>query len=282
MKEEVQKGMQVFQTVIDRVVEFLVNYGFEVLGAVVVLFLGFKLSQWVANLTLKFLEKKQFDLTVARFMSGTVKGLILGFAVIVALGKFGITIAPIVAAVGAVAFGGTFALQGVLSNLGSGLSLLLFRPFKIGDTIEVAGVSGVVEEVKLGCTILTNEDGEQITVPNRHIIGEVVRNSFEYRVVDTVVGISYGDDPESAVKVLRRVLERIPEVATTPASIIGIREFGDSSINIGVRYWVPTKQYVQVSYAVNLAIFKALKEAGITIPFPQREVRLLSQTNSPP
>ncbi|MBI2174334.1 MAG: mechanosensitive ion channel family protein, partial [Candidatus Omnitrophica bacterium] len=222
--------MQILQTVLERVIGFFVSYGFEVLGALLVLFLGFKLSQWAANLTLRFLEKKQFDLTVARFMSGTVKGLILGFAVIVALGKFGITIAPIVAAIGALAFGGTFALQGVLSNLGSGLSLLLFRPFKIGDTIEVAGVSGVVEEVKLGSTILTNEDGERITVPNRHIIGEVVRNSFGYRVVDAAVGISYDDDPEQAVAILRKALEPFPEVATAPPAIIGIREFADSCI----------------------------------------------------
>lgn len=266
------------QTAIEKVTEFLVNYGFEVLGALLVLFLGFKLSQWAANATLRLLERRQLDLTIAKFIAGTARGLILGFAIIVALGKFGITIAPIVAAISALAFGSTFALQGVLSNMGSGLSLLLFRPFKIGDTINVADVSGVVEEVKLGATVLSNEDGERITVPNRHVIGEVLRNSFGYRVVDATVGISYGDDPGRAIEVLKTALRQFPEVATAPAPIIGISEFGESSINLALRYWVPTKQYRQLSYAVNLAVFNALKKAGVTIPFPQRDVHLIPET----
>lgn len=211
MQHEVQKGVEFLQTILEKVIEFAVNYGFEVLGALVVLFLGYKASQWAANVTLKFLEKRRVDLTVARFTAGAVKGLILGFAMIVALGKFGITIAPIIAAFGAIAFGGTFAIQGVLSNMGAGVSLLLFRPFKVGDTIEVAGVSGVVEEVTLGCTIITNEDGEKITVPNRRIVGEVLRNSFGYKVVESVVGISYGDDPERAVEVIQKTLRRFTE-----------------------------------------------------------------------
>jgi small conductance mechanosensitive channel len=276
MGDDVQKGMEMVHALGQKAAEFLITYGFQVIGALVVLFLGFKASQWAAGLTLKFLERRRMDLTVARFTAGTVKGLIFGFAIIVALGKFGITIAPIIAAIGAVAFGGTFALQGILSNMGSGLSLLLFRPFAVGDTIEVVGVSGVVEEVKLGATVLTNEDGERITVPNRHIVGEVLRNSFAYRAVDAVVGIGYGDDPERAILALRDTLRQFPDVATTPAPLIGIRDFGDSAINIGLRYWVPTKRYIELSYEINLAVFKALKAAGIAIPFPQRDVRIVS------
>jgi len=255
----------------------LVSYGFDVLGALVVLFVGFKVSQWIANVLLKFLNRKHIDLTLARFMAGTVKGLIFGFAIIASLGKFGITIAPIIAAIGAIAFGGTFAIQGVLSNMGAGLSLLLFRPFAVGDTIEVTGVSGVVEVVKLGATVLTDEDGVKITIPNKHIVGEIVRNSAGYRLVELGVGISYADDPEQAIQVVRSALQGMPALATSPQALVGIQAFGDSAIMIGVRYWVPTTQYFQLSYAANLAIFNALKSAGITFPFPQRDVRLISQ-----
>ena len=272
----VQGGSGIVQTVIDKVVAFLVTYSFDVIGALLILFLGFKVAQWVSRMVLRFLERKRFDATLARFAAGTIKGLIVGFAVIVSLGKFGITIAPIIAAVSAVAFGGTFALQGTLSNFAAGLSLLVTRPFVVGNTITVAGVSGVVEAVTLGCTVLSNEDGEKITIPNKHIVGEVLRNSFEYQVAESVIGISYADDPERAIAAIRGAIEGTSEIAKAPAPSIGIQEFGESSITIGLRYWVPTRRYFHVSYATNLAIYKAIKAARITIPFPQREVRMLS------
>jgi len=277
MGAEVQRSVEMLQTVVNKAAELLISYGFEVLGALVVLFLGFKLSRWAANLSLQFLKRKGVDVTVARFVGGAVRGLILGFALIVALGKFGITIAPIIAAVGAIAFGGTFALQGTLANMGSGLSLLFFRPFAVGDTITVAGVSGVVEEVKLGATIVTNEDGERITVPNRHIVGQVVRNSFTYRRAEVVVGISYADDPERAIEVFKTTLEQTADVAKTPAPIVGIREFGESSINIGLRYWVPTTRYLQVASAINVARYEERKHAVVTIPCAQRDVHVISR-----
>jgi len=263
------------QTVFDTSATFLVNYGFEVIGAIVVLFVGAKLSKWLSGATLKFMTRRDIDPTVSSFAAGTVRGAVLSFAIIVALGKFGITIAPIIAAIGALAFGSTMAMQGVLSNFGGGLSLLLFRPFRNGDTIQVADVSGVVESVKLGATTLIDEDGVRITVPNRHIVGEVLRNSLGHRIVESKVGIGYQDDPEQAIAAIRGALSRIPDVQQTPAPTIGIQEFGDSAIVMGYRYWVPSKQVIQLSYAVNLAVFKALKEARISIPFPQREVRML-------
>jgi small conductance mechanosensitive channel len=277
MQENLQQGVDFVNTSVQTVTKFLIEYGFDALGALLILGAGFVGSRWAANATFRFLQGRRIDLTVAKFAGGAVRGLIFGFALIVALGKLGITIAPIVAGLSALAIGSTFALQGVLSNMGSGLSLLFFKPFKIGDTITVAEVSGVVEEVKLGSTVLTNEDGERIMVPNRHIVGEVVRNSFAYRAADTVVGISYGDDSERAIEAVRGALARVSGVATDPAAQVGIQAFADSSINIGVRYWAPTRQYRQVCHAVNLAIYQAVKAAGLTIPFSQRDVHLVSQ-----
>lgn len=275
MHEDIQKGVATLQTLVDKIIEFLVNYSFQVIGAVIVLVLGWKAGQWAAKAILRFLEKKRVDSILSRFAAGIVKGFIVGFAVIVALGKFGITITPLIAGLSALAFGSTFAIQGPLSNFGAGLSILMSRPFVPGNTITVAGVSGVVEEVKLGYTILSTEDGEKLTIPNKHIVGEVLRNSFGCRVVESVVGISYGDDPERAIGIIRQILQASADIAQTPPPLIGIQAFGDSSINLGLRYWVPTRRYFQIMYATNLAVYKALKQAGITIPFPQREVRLL-------
>ena len=264
------------QTAVQQVTQFLVTYSFDVLGAILILIIGFKVSQWTAKSWVRFGEQRHFDPTLTKFAAGAIKACILGFVLIVALNKFGITITPLVAAVGALAFGGSFAIQGPLSNYGAGLSILMTRPFVAGDTIAVAGVSGVVQDVKLACTILTTEDGELITIPNKHIVGEILRNSKGHHVVETTVGISYGDDPERGIAAVKRALASIPEVAKAPGPVVGIETFGDSAVTLGVRYWVPSAKYSQVLYAANLAIYRALKADGITMPFPQQDVHIIS------
>ncbi len=273
MEEEITA----IQKLIDTAIEFCVNYSFQVLGAIIILILGVMASNWVARILLSLFEKKKMDITLSKFLAGAAKIFVLVFVILIALGKFGITIAPFIAALGALAFGASFALQGPLSNYGAGLTIILTRPFVVGNTITVAGVSGVVEEVKLACTILTNEDGVKITIPNKHIVGEVLHNSRENKIVESVIGISYESDPEKAVEQVRQILGKFEEVQQTPMPQVGIQEFADSSINIGYRYWVPTAKYFQVSYEVNSAVYKALQEAGINIPFPQRDVHIISQ-----
>jgi len=269
--------LETLQKIIDVVTEFVINYSFQIIGALIILVVGLKISGWLSRLVLRVCEKRSIDITLARFFASSVKLLVMTFVIIVAIGKFGISIAPFIAALGALAFGGSFAIQGPLSNYGSGLTLILTRPFVVGNTIKVQGVSGVVDEIRLAATILSTEDGEQITIPNKHIVGEILTNSFENRIIETTVGISYGDDPERAIQVLEQVLAGFAEICREPAPLIGIEAFADSSINIGLRFWVPTKQYFQTLYRVNLAIHKGLAEAGISIPFPQRDVHLVAQ-----
>lgn len=268
------------QKLINTLIEFCVNYSFQVLGAVVVLVVGAVLANWIGQLVLRLCTARKLDITLSKFFVGTAKVTILAFVVIVALGKFGITIAPFIAALGAAAFGATYAIQGPLSNYGAGLSIILGRPFVVGDTITIVGVSGVVQEVKLACTILLTEDGVKITIPNKHIVGEVLQNSKGNRVVEGLVGISYECDPERAIGIIKQALGRFTDVQSNPGCQIGIREFADSAVNITFRYWVPTAKYFQTSYAVNLAVFKALQDANITIPFPQRDVHIVSQPST--
>lgn len=133
-----------------------------------------------------------------------------------------------------------------------------------------------MEDVKLATTTLLTEDGVKIIVPNKHIVGEILYNSKMNRMVEGLVGISYGNNPEQAIELIRKSLSQFSEVAEKPHPQIGIQGFGDSSINIAFRYWVPTVKYYHSAYAVNLAVYKALQAAKIEIPFPQREVRILS------
>lgn len=269
------KELATIQRFYDLVVDIVVQYSFQILGALVILFVGFKGAGWLARFTGRLCEKYAVDITLTRFLGNIVRILVLAFVVIIAIGKFGISIAPIVAAISAVAFGASFAIQGPLSNYGAGLSLIITRPFVVGNTITVNGVSGVVEEIKLAATVLSTEDGEVITIPNKHIVGEVLQNSFANKVVESTVGISYSNDPEHAVSIIAKVLAEHPEVCQEPQAQLGIEDFGDSSIKIGLRYWVPTRKYFQVKFQVNGALHKALVAGGITMPFPQREVRII-------
>jgi len=267
--------LQMLQKIIDLVVEFCIQYSFQIVGALIILIIGLKLSGWLSRLVLRVCEKRNIDITLAKFLASSVKILVMMFVIIIAIGKFGISIAPFIAALGALAFGSSLAIAGPLSNYGAGLTLILTRPFVIGNTITVQGVSGVVDEIRLAATLLDTEDGEQITIPNKHIVGEILVNSFENKVIETSVGISYRDDPEKAIEVLQQVLAGFEEITREPAPQIGIEAFADSSINIGLRYWVPTKMYFHLLYQVNLAIHKALTEAQISIPFPQRDIHIV-------
>ena len=275
-----QEKMTAVQKLVNTLIEFSVNYSFQVFGAIVILIVGGILAKWIGSIVLSLCAKKKFDITLSKFIVSTVKLIVFAFAGLIALGKFGITITPFVAALGAIAFGATYAIQGPLSNYGAGLSIILGRPFVVGDTITVTNVSGLVEEVRLACTILSNEDGVKITIPNKHIVGEVLYNSKANKVAEGVVGIGYDNDPEKAIQIVKQTLRQFNDIPQTPSSQIGIKDFGDSAINISFRYWIPTATYFHTSYAVNLAVFKALQAANISIPFPQRDVHIISQTSN--
>jgi small conductance mechanosensitive channel len=269
-----EKDMETIQRLINTVMDFFVNYSFQVVGAFIILIAGIIVSRIIASFLLRLFDKKHLDVTLSKFVASTIKGIIIGFAIIIALGKFGITIAPFVAALAAMAFGASFAIQGPLANYGAGLSIILTRPFVVGNTITVAEVNGVVEEIKLGATILKDEDGVVITIPNKHIVGEIVHNSEKNKIVEETIGISYDADPEQAIQIIQKTLNTFQEITKEPPPQIGVQEFGDSSVNIGFRYWIPSTKYFDILYGVNLAVYKNFKESDIDIPFPQRVVHM--------
>lgn len=271
-----EKSVEQIQNVYAMAVAYVVKYGLQVLVGIIILIIGFKLAGWASRLVANLCHKRNLDITLTGFIAGVVKLVVIGFAALLAMDKFGITISPFIATVSAMIFGASFAIQAPLSNYAAGLSIILTRPFVVGDNVTIKGYNGVVEHVKLPCTILSTVDGEKVTIPNKDIVGEVIVNSVVNKMVETSVGISYGDNPESAIAVIRRALGRFPSVQSQPLPQIGIVSFGDSAINIGMRYWVPTKEYYQTLHAVNLALYQDLRAANITIPFPQREVRVLS------
>jgi small conductance mechanosensitive channel len=277
-----QDEIKAAQKMVNIIIDFFVNYSFQVVGAILILVVGFLVARAVASFLMKLFERKEIDITLSKFAAAAAKATILGFAIIIALGKFGITIAPFVAALAAMAFGASFAIQGPMANYGAGLVIILTRPFVVGNTITVSGVSGIVEEVNLGNTILTDEDGVKITIPNKHIVGEILHNSEERRIVEEVVGISYDSDPEKAIRIIKDALGQFQEISTAPPPRVGIQQFGDSSINIGLRYWIPTREYFGTLYQVNLAVYNQLKARDIQIPYPQRDIHIVSRSQDGP
>lgn len=273
MEQEIQQAQAIYKLI----TEFFVNYSFQIIGAIIIFLIGILVARKVHDLVLKLCEKKELDITLSRFAAGTTKLTIVVMVAVIALGKVGISVTPFVAAIGALGLGAGLAVQGLLSNFGAGLNIVLTRPFVVGDTIRVKGVAGLVKEVHLGFTVLVDEDDVAITIPNKHIIGEIIHNSKVNTLAEETVGISYGSDPEKAIAVIRKAIEETENVATDRPPQVGIEDFADSSINIGIRFWAPTSRYFDTRYRVNAAIFNALKANDIEIPFPQREVRMLEK-----
>jgi small conductance mechanosensitive channel len=271
------KELQTLQKFYNIVIEFLTNYSFQLLGALIIVIIGWFAAKYAYTLLMRLFESHHFDSTLSKFIANVVKILIFAAMIVIALGKIGISIAPFVAAIGAVSLTAGLALQGSVSNYAAGVLLIISRPFKVGDTLSVAGVYGVVEEIKLSYTVLRNEDEELITVPNKQMIGDVLVNSFDVRVVESSIGVSYEQDPAKAISLIKEVLSGFKDVSKEHKPVVGIAKFGDSSIEVGLRYWVPTKSFFKTQYEVNLALYKVLHENHVTIPYPQREVRILGE-----
>jgi small conductance mechanosensitive channel len=270
--------IETVQKIADLASNFVVNYGFQMLGAILILILGWFVAKWVSGLVSKLCQRAKLDITLGKFFADVSKILVLIFVVIIALGKFGITIAPFIAALGAVAFGGTLAMQGPLSNYGAGLTIILTRPFILGDTIKIQGVVGIVKEVKLAYTQLITEDGEIITIPNKLIVGEILHNSNANLVIEANINVAYGSNTKKAIEIIKEVLADNKQVVEEPAFQVGIQSFADSAIELGYRYWVPTEQYYPVMYEVNELILSRFNVENIAIPFPQRELHIIKQT----
>jgi len=259
---------------IDLLMEFSVKYGFQVLGGIVVLILGFFIARIAAKFLGRFFDKKNIDVTVAKFLVAIAKIIIITFSALIALGKFGITIAPFIAGLSVIGFGTSFALQGPLSNYAAGATLIFTKPFKVGDIVEVDEVMGEVEDMTLARTQLKTVDGNIIIIPNKQIIGEIIHNYSGFKKLDITVGISYQSDVDKGIAVVKGIIEDDKRVSNKPHPKVGISEFADSSINIYARLWCKQSDYWDVMFSINKAIHEKFAKNNITIPFPQRDVHI--------
>ncbi|KPZ74636.1 Small-conductance mechanosensitive channel [Pseudoalteromonas sp. P1-26] len=261
------------------IMEYLVTYSMQILGAILILFIGLWIAQKVSNMVAGLMQRHNIDITLTNFVSNVIKVLLIIMFLVIALGKIGISVTPFVAAIGAASLGAGLAMQGMLSNYGAGLAIIATRPFVVGDTIEVKGVSGQVKTIELGHTILINEEKVEITIPNKHIVGEILHNSFSYSLVKGEIDIAYDANADLAIELIEKVLDEHELVSDSPHAQVGIERFAESGVTLSYRFWVPTTKIIETKLAVNRNVFKAIQGADIEIPFPQRIVTL-NQTNN--
>lgn len=207
---------------------------------------------------------------------------LLTFIIIAALATLGVQTTSFIAVIGAAGLAIGFALQGSLSNFAAGVMIIIFRPFKVGDYVEVGGASGTVEAIHIFSTIVNTPDNKKIIIPNSRVSGDTITNysANDIRRVDLVVGVSYGDDIRKAKQILEKILSEEQRILKDPPFTIGVMELADSSVNFAVRPWVKTSDYWAVYFDLTERVKTTFDENGISIPFPQRDIHLFQEAAS--
>jgi small conductance mechanosensitive channel len=254
---------------------FLLLYGFQILGAIIILVVGALVAGWVGKISKLWLEKHNLEPPIRALIVRTVKLLVFALAVLLALDKFGVQIAPIIAALGVAGVGLGLAMQGMLGNLVAGLTIIFTKPYRVGEYIELLGVYGQVTDIELLSTKLIHGDRSVVTIPNRKIIGEILHNYGTVRQLGLNVGVAYGADLARALSAVHDILKENPRVLKDPEAVVGISVLGESSINISIQPWVNVSDYGPAQLELYQTIVEQFRARQIDIPFPQTDVRLI-------
>ncbi len=255
---------------------WITHYGLKILAAIAIFIIGKIVAGILKKITKKTLKKSKVDDTLSSFLTQIIYALTMTFVVIMILGKLGVETASFVAVIGAAGLAVGLALQGSLSNFASGVLIILFRPFKIGDYIEAAGISGVVDKISIFHTEVKSVDNKKIIVPNSKITSDNIINytAEKKRRVDIVVGVGYNDNLDKVREVIQKILSEEKRILKEPTPTIAVLELADSSVNFAVRPWVNTSDYWDVYFNLQEQIKKQFDKEGISIPFPQQDVYL--------
>ena len=258
--------------------EFALTYGLKVVGAILILIIGRIVAGILRAGTRRAFRKANIDDMLAAFVARLVFIGTIVFAIVAALAKFGVETASFVVVLGAVGFAIGFALQGSLSNFAAGVMLIVFRPFRVGDYVEVAGVAGTVKEVDLFTTTLATPDNVKIILGNGNVFGSTIKNysAYDTRRCDLAIGIGYTSDIERAIAVMDRLIKADSRALDEPAHQLAVSELADSSVNFVVRMWCVKEDYWGLKFDMTRAIKEAFDAEGIEIPFPQRTVHVVN------
>lgn len=258
---------------------FATSYGIKIIGAVLILIIGRIAAGLGRRLVGKMLVRMKADGSIVTFVKSFVYVLVLVFAVVAALSKFGVETTSFVAILGAAGFAVGFAMQGSLSSFAAGILVLVFKPYRVGDFIDAAGTAGTVKEIRLFNTILASPDNIKVIVPNSKIYGDVIKNitGYDTRRVDFVFGIGYSSSIPKAAEILMRLMKEDERVLSEPAPMVAVSELADSSVNLVARPWVKREDYWGVKFDITRKTKEEFDAAGIEIPFPQHSIHMVRE-----
>ncbi len=280
MEKELEKNIEVITKDIksyipDNIVEIVASYAFSLLMALLIFVIG----KWAVNKIVKLLGKvlrkvKGMDETLIKFLENIVYYALMIVVILTALGKLGVETTSFLAILGAAGLAIGLALKDSLGNFASGVMIILFKPFKVGDFVTAGGVTGSVSEVGIFNSVFITGDNQKIIVPNSAITSSSITNvnAFDTRRVDLVVGISYDDDIKKAKEILTNILNSNEKVLIEKGITVAVSELADSSVNFVVRAWVNTPDYWDVKFGLTESIKTTFDKEGITIPYPQQDV----------
>lgn len=259
-----------------------VSWGLMALKALAIFIIGRWIAKALTSVARNLMKRGGMDEMLRKFLGNIVYALLLTFVVIATISQLGIQTASLVAVIGAAGLAVGLALQGSLANFAAGVLMIIFRPYKLGDLVEVAGTEGFVEEVDVFTTVLRLPDDTKIIIPNGQVMGDKIVNYTDasHRRMELVIGIGYNDDIDKARDAIMATIKESEYVVAEPAPQVTVAELGDSSVNLAVRPWVISAKYAPASHELTERIKKALDAAGVSIPFPQRDLHIIDHSKS--
>ena len=257
--------------------EVAIGYGLDIIGAIVILIIGWTIAGWARRVTARGLGRmERMDATIKLILANMVRYVVLLFVAIAVLARFGVETTSIIAVFGAAGLAIGLALQGTLSNIAAGVMLLILRPFSVGEAIDAGGIAGTVEEVSLFTTTLKTVDGLYISAPRSTLWGATITNFSRnpLRRIQLVVGISYDDDLEAGVSLMKSLMMDDDRVLKDPEPQVIVSELGASSVNLTLRCWATTDDYWSTLFDLTKTAKLKIDEKGFSLPYPQMDVHV--------
>jgi small conductance mechanosensitive channel len=257
------------------------DIGMKLVAAIAIFLIGRWVAHLVVNMVRKALARTEMEDTLEKFLCNILNAVLMLVVVIATIGAMGVETTSLLAVLGAAGLAIGLALQGSLSNFASGVLIVAFRPYKVGDFIDAGGETGTVEEVQIFTTVLTTPDNKKVIVPNSQIMNGTITNvsAHDTRRVDLVVGCGYDDDIDAVYKVLNEIIASDDRILKDPAPSIALNTLADSSVNFNVRPWVNKADYWAVYNGVTEEVKRQFDREGLNIPYPQTDVHVYKHSD---
>jgi small conductance mechanosensitive channel len=257
-------------------IDLAIRFGPKLLTAILIMTCGVVLAAWIGKALLKGLHRFELEPPVRMLFTRVVRILVVLAFAILALQNLGVELLPLIAGLGVAGAGVALAMQGVLSNIVAGLTIIFTKPYRVGEYIAVVGVEGQVNVISLFSTTLHHPDHSRVVVPNRKVVGEILQNFGSIRQAEVRVGIAYETDLRAALDVIRELVKANTRVLAEPAPIIQATLLADSAVQISIKPWVAVTDYGAIAGELNLSVVEELRRRNIGIPYPQCEIRMLA------